>query len=171
MSKSPLPKYRRQRRKDRPDLAFVELNGRRHYLGQYDTEDSKDELVDAGDSAAYAELHAAQHSVLRSVIRTHGFYDLFLIRPGDGRVVYSVFKEVDFGTSLRIGPHRESSMARTRASPAFGSFLFISRPAKLNLRFAFARLSIRWKQTPPRWLLPKRTTDNDTDSASSIPGD
>jgi len=34
------PKYRRQRRKDGHDLAFVEPGGRRRYLGEYGTDDS-----------------------------------------------------------------------------------------------------------------------------------
>ena len=35
------PKYRRHRRKGRPDLALVELNGRRVYLGEYGSVESK----------------------------------------------------------------------------------------------------------------------------------
>jgi integrase len=35
------PGYRRQRRKGKPDLAFVEFDGQRHYLGTYDTPDSR----------------------------------------------------------------------------------------------------------------------------------
>jgi integrase len=37
------PKYRRQRRSGRPDLAFVELSGTRLYLGEHGTEESKRE--------------------------------------------------------------------------------------------------------------------------------
>ena len=36
-----IPKYRRQKRKNSPDLAFVELDGQRHYLGEYGTPQSK----------------------------------------------------------------------------------------------------------------------------------
>jgi len=35
------PKYRRQKAKRGPDRAFVELNGKRHYLGQYGTPESE----------------------------------------------------------------------------------------------------------------------------------
>jgi len=35
-----LPKYRQQKRKGR-NLAFVELNGHRHYLGPYESPESK----------------------------------------------------------------------------------------------------------------------------------
>ena len=37
-----IPKYRRQKHKDRADAAFVELNGRRHYLGRYGSPESKE---------------------------------------------------------------------------------------------------------------------------------
>ena len=37
-----VPKYRRHRFGDRKDLAFVEVNGRRHYLGGYNTEESRE---------------------------------------------------------------------------------------------------------------------------------
>jgi len=36
-----IPKYRRQKRNNSTDIAFVELNGQRHYLGQYGTPQSK----------------------------------------------------------------------------------------------------------------------------------
>ena len=43
MQASRKPKYRRQRRKGKPDLAFVELGGRRFYLGNYGTDESRAE--------------------------------------------------------------------------------------------------------------------------------
>ncbi|MCH8823483.1 MAG: site-specific integrase [Planctomycetes bacterium] len=36
-----IPKYRRQKRKGKPDRAFVEIDGSRHYLGKYGDEVSK----------------------------------------------------------------------------------------------------------------------------------
>ncbi|MGH1461859.1 MAG: response regulator [Neptuniibacter sp.] len=41
-----------------------------------------------------------------------GFYDVFLIEPDDGRILYSTEREIDFGTSLFDGPHSKSSLAR-----------------------------------------------------------
>ena len=37
------PSYRRQRRKNGSDLAFVEIDGRRHYLGPYETAASREQ--------------------------------------------------------------------------------------------------------------------------------
>jgi PAS domain S-box-containing protein len=41
-----------------------------------------------------------------------GFYDVFLIEPDDGRIVYSVEREIDFGTSLFDGAHSNTNLAR-----------------------------------------------------------
>jgi len=41
-----------------------------------------------------------------------GFYDVFLVEPDDGRIVYSVEREIDFGTSLFDGPHSNTNLAR-----------------------------------------------------------
>jgi PAS domain S-box-containing protein len=45
-----------------------------------------------------------------------GFYDVFLIEPNDGRIVYSVEREIDFGTSLFDGPHSNTNLARAVAT-------------------------------------------------------
>ncbi len=70
----------------------------------------KHEVADPGDGSGYARAHVVHHTVFRRVIETFGFYDLFLIDP-KGRIVYSVFKEIDFATSLVDGPHRDSNLA------------------------------------------------------------
>lgn len=41
-----------------------------------------------------------------------GYYDVFLIEPNDGRIVFSVEREIDFGTSVFDGPHSNTSFAR-----------------------------------------------------------
>ena len=49
---------------------------------------------------------------LREFQERFGFYDVFLIEPNDGRIVYSVEREIDFGTSLFDGPHSNTNLAR-----------------------------------------------------------
>lgn len=39
------PSYRRQRRGDGSELAFVEIDGKRHYLGAYDTPESRGNTI------------------------------------------------------------------------------------------------------------------------------
>jgi methyl-accepting chemotaxis protein len=75
-----------------------------HPLGQ------KDALVTPKQKSIYAELHAKIHPELREVLVRHGLYDIFLVNK-NGRVVYTVFKEVDFATSLSNGPWAQSGLA------------------------------------------------------------
>ncbi|UCC25867.1 MAG: HAMP domain-containing protein [Gemmatimonadales bacterium] len=74
-------------------------------------------LLDASDAGTrYDEAHARYHPLLRQFLERFGYYDLFLVSATDLRIVYSVFKEVDFGTSLSAGPHRQSSLADVSAA-------------------------------------------------------
>ncbi len=70
----------------------------------------KDLLEDAGDGSRYSDIHRVVHPILRDFIREFGFHDLFLI-TGSGTVVYTVSKEVDFGTNVLYGPFDDSSLA------------------------------------------------------------
>jgi len=74
----------------------------------------KDELLSVEEAAlvpnGYDSLHALYHTELRYIQREYGFYDLFLIN-NDGRVIYSVFKETDYATSLTQGPFAQSGLA------------------------------------------------------------
>ncbi|MBF0422310.1 MAG: response regulator [Magnetococcales bacterium] len=62
-------------------------------------------------SSDYDKVHAQVHPVFRDYLKRFGFYDIFLIDPENGRIVYSVFKELDFATSLKDGPLADSSFA------------------------------------------------------------
>jgi len=70
----------------------------------------KQKLNDAGDQTQYSSFHARFHPIFRKVADEFGYYDLFLI-DNSGNIVYSVFKEVDFGTSLLIGPYARSGLS------------------------------------------------------------
>ena len=54
----------------------------------------KDALPTAEDDPAYDKSHLENHATFRSIQKSSGFYDIFLI-DNDGNIVYSVFKEVD----------------------------------------------------------------------------
>jgi anti-anti-sigma regulatory factor/HAMP domain-containing protein len=70
------------------------------------------QLLDESDSGTgYDAVHRLYHPIFRSFLERFGFYDLFLVSATDDRIVYTVFKEVDFGTSLAAGPHRDSNLA------------------------------------------------------------
>ncbi|MCP5182250.1 MAG: hypothetical protein H6994_20320 [Pseudomonadales bacterium] len=71
-----------------------------------------DTLADSGeDSRQYNRLHEQLHPILRDYLERFGYYDIFLIEPRNGHIVYSVFKELDFGTSLFNGPYRDTNFA------------------------------------------------------------
>ena len=72
---------------------------------------SKHLLDRADDESQYSHAHAVYHPVVRHYLERFGYYDIFLVNL-DGYIVYSVFKEVDFGTSLLAGPYRDSNIAR-----------------------------------------------------------
>ena len=71
----------------------------------------KEKLTTAGDGSVYDNLHERYHPGFRSFLEKFGFYDIFLIEPSQGFIVYSVFKEVDFATSLFTGPYKNSGLS------------------------------------------------------------
>jgi PAS domain S-box-containing protein len=71
----------------------------------------KNELVDPGDGTVYGEAHRRYHPFFDDFLKKFGFYDIFLVDAHSGRIVYSVFKETDFGTSLLTGPYADTNFA------------------------------------------------------------
>ena len=69
---------------------------------------SKDLLDNPGDGSRYSESHWLYHPIIRDFLERFGYYDIFLVDP-QGNIVYSVFKEVDFGTSLISGPYADTN--------------------------------------------------------------
>ena len=58
-------------------------------------------LDNAGDDSSYSRQHAVSHPLLRAAAASFGFFDLLLVDPRSGRVVYAVAKEVDLGAPWR----------------------------------------------------------------------
>lgn len=83
------------------------------YIAANPNEVGAKDLMDApeGNYSSYVAAHRLYHPKLRNYLNTFGYYDIFLIDIESGRVVYSVFKEIDYGTSLLTGPHKESGLA------------------------------------------------------------
>lgn len=70
-------------------------------------------LLDAADGeSTYHTLHRQYHPELRDYLTRFGLYDIFLVDIDSGDVVYSVFKELDFATSLLDGPYRDSNLGK-----------------------------------------------------------
>jgi len=87
-----------------------------YYIANNSNPIGKKHLLDkANDSSEYSRLHGRYHPIFRNIIEKFGYYDLFLIDP-DGRIVYTVYKETDFASSLTVGAYNESNLARLFAS-------------------------------------------------------
>ncbi|MEM8944607.1 MAG: methyl-accepting chemotaxis protein [Planctomycetota bacterium] len=69
-------------------------------------------LLDAAEEETnYGRLHSVVHPVVRSYLEKFGYYDIFLIDSESGDIVYSVFKELDYSTSLLDGPYAGTNFA------------------------------------------------------------
>jgi methyl-accepting chemotaxis protein len=69
-------------------------------------------LMSADDTSRYSNLHALYHPYFKAYLEEFAFYDIFLFEPKNGRIVYSVFKELDYGTSFVDGPYSGSAFGR-----------------------------------------------------------
>ena len=83
---------------------------------------SKDRLDQADEGSGYGRIHAGVHPFFRDYLEEYEFYDIFLVEPDHGDVVYSVFKEVDFGTSLQDGPWKGTNLAQCFSQTSFAEF-------------------------------------------------
>ncbi len=63
-----------------------------------------------GINADYAKVHAKYHPRFRDYLNKWGFYDMFLVDAKTGYIIYSVFKELDYATSLLNGPYAASGL-------------------------------------------------------------
>ncbi len=60
----------------------------------------------------YGAVHSRFHSTFRHYRSAFGFHDILLILAPEGRVVYTVRKEIDLGTNLGREPMRNAGLAR-----------------------------------------------------------
>ena len=83
-----------------------------HYISNNPNElGNKDDLITAGDASLYSKQHAQVHPILKRYQDSFGYYDIFIVHPTTGDIVYSVYKELDFGTSLKTGNYANSNFA------------------------------------------------------------
>lgn len=87
---------------------------------------TKHQLDKARDGSEYSKHHAQYHPIIRNYLEKFGYYDIFLVDHRSGEIVYSVFKEADYATSLKNGPYSNSNFAevfRQAASAGSGDFV------------------------------------------------
>ena len=70
----------------------------------------KDSLNAAPDHSTYSALHEKYHPHIRHFLQKFEYYDIFLVDPDTGDVIYSVFKELDYTTSLVDGPYAKTGL-------------------------------------------------------------
>jgi methyl-accepting chemotaxis protein len=87
-------------------LQYQYIRANKNPLGE------KDALIDAADGSSYGFAHKRFHPHIREYLKKFGFYDIFLVDIKTGNVVYTVFKELDFATSLINGPYAGSGLAQ-----------------------------------------------------------
>ncbi|MEA3404246.1 MAG: methyl-accepting chemotaxis protein [Pseudomonadota bacterium] len=85
-------------------LQYMYIADNKHPLG------SKNQLIKSNDASRYSQFHRLYHPWFDQFSNKFGYYDIFLVN-NQGEVVYSVFKELDFATSLTQGPWKNSPLA------------------------------------------------------------
>ncbi len=87
-------------------LQYLYISANPHPTGK------KSLLNDANDGSAYSSVHDIYHPILRNFLEKFGYYDIFLIDAVTGDMLYSVFKEVDFATSLVSGIYHKTNFGQ-----------------------------------------------------------
>lgn len=84
---------------------------RKHYIDEnpYPVGE-RQKLLQAKDGSGWGYVHKRYHEELRKFQEAREYYDLFLMDL-QGNIIYSVFKEADFGTNLLSGEYKTSGLA------------------------------------------------------------
>ncbi|MDH5600294.1 MAG: methyl-accepting chemotaxis protein [Gammaproteobacteria bacterium] len=83
-----------------------------HYISNNpEATGSKNNLEMADDGSVYSQHHKKYHPAINNFLKKFGYYDIFLVDAETGHIVYSVFKEVDYATSLLTGAYKDSNFA------------------------------------------------------------
>ncbi len=91
------------------ELDTDEVGAMNHYRSLYLF---KPDQADAGDGSDYSAVHAQYHSMFKEYMEEYGYYDIFLVEPHSGNIIYSVFKEDEFGTSLKSGQYADTNISQ-----------------------------------------------------------
>tara|TARA_R110001583_G_scaffold16561_22_gene67990 strand:+ start:155 stop:2479 length:2325 start_codon:yes stop_codon:yes gene_type:complete len=72
----------------------------------------KNKLSDMENYSSYNRSHKVFHPSFDYYLKQFGYYDIFIVDSESGNIVYSVFKELDYATSLINGPYKNSELAK-----------------------------------------------------------
>lgn len=80
------------------------------YIKNNPNETGKKHLLDeAADGSLYSLSHGKYHPWFRKLLQEREYYDIFLFDT-KGNVVYTVFKELDFGTNVLTGQWKDTDL-------------------------------------------------------------
>ena len=71
---------------------------------------------DSGMGSTYSRLHNNYHPSFRAYLDEVGYDDIYIAELETGNVVYTVHKDVAFGTSLKTGPFKDSPVGQVFAA-------------------------------------------------------
>lgn len=69
------------------------------------------EYLDAQDGSNYSKAHTRFHPFFKTFIEKYGYYDTFLVDE-NGDVLYTTYKEMDFGSNLVAGVYNATNIAK-----------------------------------------------------------
>ena len=73
----------------------------------------RDKIYYLNDDTKYNLVtHPKYHDKFKKFNDLNNFYDVFLISKENLQIVYSAFKETDYATSLKDGPHKDTNFAK-----------------------------------------------------------
>lgn len=93
-------------------LQYTYIANNRYPLGE------KHQLIKTENASRYAEQHATYHPVFREFLEAFGYYDIFIADINTGNIVYSVFKELDYATSLTSGSYVNTGIGQVFSKAA-----------------------------------------------------
>ncbi|MDO8141858.1 MAG: cache domain-containing protein, partial [Candidatus Brocadiales bacterium] len=70
------------------------------------------DFLSATDGSEYSSVHAMYHPYFKGLLEKRGYYDIFLIDSETGNIIYSAYKESDFGSNLINGPYANTNIAK-----------------------------------------------------------
>jgi len=84
-----------------------------HYISNnvFETGKKDNLTLSESDTSTYSIAHKKYHPIIKSFLNEFSYYDIFLVN-NEGDIVYSVFKEVDFGTNLLKGQYAQTNFAK-----------------------------------------------------------
>jgi methyl-accepting chemotaxis protein len=72
---------------------------------------AKDNLIKTGDGSTYDKYHQKYHPIFKGYLDRFSYYDIFIV-DNNGNVIYSVYKELDYATSLKSGSFSDSGLGQ-----------------------------------------------------------